>query len=633
MAEENSAQNQIQAQTQPAAGQGGASGTVVVQDSQVGQIGSASAGGQTDQVVGQVGTSGTVVVQPATGQAAAQTAGQTITGGQGGTGVQSFSTGISQINREFQEKSTLKLAESLGLPYINLGKTPLNPDYLKILDIEIARKARLIPFFKVGKQVRVATDTPDNTETKTVLQTLKDSGFELSLTLASTAGIEDAFTIYEQTQKYKKIELVESVEQKSINTYEKEITALKDLADKLDTVTAEEGLNLIDIGAMKTLASDIHYEPSENTVTVRFRIDGVLHKVFEMKFDTFKNISNQLKYESRMQLNVVTVPQDGRYTFNYNEKKVAVRVSSIPTPYGESFVCRYLMSEETNIDFDTLGFQGTNLKKMQDLCKISHGMVLATGPTGSGKTTTLYSVLSKMKTSENKIITLEDPVEYAIEGVTQSQIDEKRGYDFASGLKAMLRQDPNIVMLGEIRDLETAQTAAQAALTGHVLLSTLHTNSAIEAIPRLINMGLPAFMVAPALDTIIAQRLVRKVCVSCGVMEPISDSEKNEFEEVITNLKKINPGVTTEVPEKILKAHGCDKCSQTGYSGRIVLAEIITINAEIKDLILNNASVVDIIAAARKQGMITMREDGFIKVAQGLTTIEEVYRVTNVAGV
>ncbi len=620
MAEENSGQNQVQT---------GGTAQAVAQTAATGQGGTAQAVAQT-AATGQGGTAQAVAADQ--GAATQVVAADQVSMTNSANGAQTFSSGITQINREFQEKSTLKLAESLGLPYINLGKTPLNPDYLKILDIETAKKARLIPFFKIGKQVRIATDTPDNADTKNILESLKNNGFEIILTLASTAGIEDAFQIYEQTQKYKKIELVESVEEKSIHTYEKEITALKDLADKLDTVTADQGLNLIDIGGMKTHASDIHYEPSENTVTVRFRIDGVLHKVFEMKFDTYKNISNQLKYESRMQLNVATIPQDGRYTFNYNEKKVAVRVSSIPTPYGESFVCRYLFSDETNIDFEALGFQGANLKRMQDLCKISHGMVLATGPTGSGKTTTLYSILSKMKTAENKIITLEDPVEYAIEGVTQSQIDEKHGYDFAGGLKAMLRQDPNIVMLGEIRDLETAQTAAQAALTGHVLLSTLHTNSAIEAIPRLINMGLPAFMVASALDTIIAQRLVRKVCSACSTLEPISDSEKSEFVEVMKNLQSINPGVVVAIPEKTVKVHGCDKCSQTGYFGRVVLAEIITINVEIKNLILNNASVVDIIATARKQGMTTMREDGFIKVAQGLTTLEEVYRVTNVAG-
>lgn len=542
------------------------------------------------------------------------------------------SFGVEKVNREFQEKSTLKKAKDLGLPYVNIGKTPINPDFLKLIDFEVATKAKVIPFFRVGKKLRLAVVDPSNEDTKKAIAELQNKGFEVNISLCSEAGILDALKIYEKQQKYKKIEIVENVEEKSIGTYEKEIASLLDLAKKLDTVTAEEGLNLINLGAIKSKASDIHYEPTENNVSVRFRIDGVLHKAFDMPLDIYARIANQLKYISKLRLNVETVPQDGRYTFMFNEKKVAVRVSSIPTPYGESFVCRYLVSDVKPLTFEELGFSGLALKKLQNACKISHGMILATGPTGSGKTTTLYSILSVMNTPENKVITLEDPVEYNIAGVTQSQIDERGGYDFASGLRSVLRQDPDVVMLGEIRDLETAQTAAQAALTGHVLLSTLHTNSAIESIPRLVNMGLPPFMTAPALDTVIGQRLVRKVCKNCSKLEPITESEKKEFENIMQILSKVNPTSVVEIPTNLPKVVGCEACSNTGYSGRIVLAEVITVNQEIKDLILNNASMVEMIAAARKEGIITMREDGFLKVAAGFTTLEEVYRVTNVLG-
>ncbi len=537
---------------------------------------------------------------------------------------------MSNINREFQEKSVLKQAESLNLPYVNIGKTPLNPDFLKLVAIETATKARIIPFFRTGKKVRVAVQDINNPDTKAVIKDLEDKGYEININLASATGINDALDVYTQTQKYKKLEITETVEEKSIKTYEKEIAGLKELSSRLDIVTAEEGLNLLDVGAIKTGASDVHYEPSEKTVNVRFRIDGVLHNVFEIKPDTYRRISNQLKYSSHMQLNVTSIPQDGRYDFKFNAERIAVRVSSIPTPYAESFVCRYLPSEEITLSFEDLGFQGLALTKLHKVCDISHGMVLVTGPTGSGKTTTLYSVLAKMNTPETKIITLEDPVEYNLHGITQSQIDEKRGYDFGKGLRAILRQDPDIVMLGEIRDLETAQTAAQAALTGHVVLSTLHTNSAIETIPRLVNMGLPPFMIGPSVNTIIAQRLVRKVCPKCFTMEPLSDSAKKEFTTIMTNLKAVNAGAAVTPPEKVATAHGCDACSQTGYKGRLVLCEVVTVNNALKDLILNKASLVEMIAAARKDGMTTMKEDGFIKVAQGLTTLEEVYRVTNV---
>ncbi len=526
---------------------------------------------------------------------------------------------LGNINRDFQEKSVLRKAHELKIPYVNIGKTPLNPDFLKILDIETERKARLIPFFKVAKKLRVAVEDPAKTETLQALDLLKEKGFEVSTSLASSAGIDEALAIYEKEEKYKKIELTEKVEESSIKTYEKEIGVLKDLTTELEKVTAEEGLNMLNIGAMKTGASDAHYEPEEDTVVVRFRIDGILHKVFEINKEIYKNLARQIKYKGKLSLNVTTIPQDGRYDFSYNDRKVDVRVSSIPTPYGEGFVCRYLRSGGLSVSLAELGFQDLGLKKLQNAASISHGMILTTGPTGSGKTTTLYALLNLLNTSENKIITLEDPVEYHLKGVSQSQIDEKHGYTFANGLRSILRQDPDVVMIGEIRDLETAETAASAALTGHILLSTLHTNSAIESIPRLINMGLPPFMIAPALYTIIGQRLVRKVCDKCVTLEPPSASELKEFSDV--NIK---------APEKVPHAHGCPECSQTGYKGRMVIAEVITINEEMKNLILNNASLADLILAARKEGFTTMREDGLNKIAQGLTTMEEVYRTTNI---
>jgi len=540
------------------------------------------------------------------------------------------STAVSQVNREFQEKSTLKRAGDLGLPYINIAKTPLNADFLKLVDYKDAQKARLIPFFKVGKKTRIAVEEPENPETKSTIEALQKQGYEINVNLASSAGIDDALKFYKSTQKYKKIEIVEEVEEGAIKTYEKEITQLKDLPKKLSEVTAEEGLNLLNVAAMKTHASDVHYEPEEKHVVVRFRIDGVLHEVFTIDASVYSKIAEQIKYQSKMKLNVVSIPQDGRYVFVFNKNKTAVRVASIPTPYGESFVCRYLPSGRKALTLEELGFQGLALKKLQKASTISQGMVLVTGPTGSGKSTTLYSILGVMNTPENKIITLEDPVEYYMNGVTQSQVDESRDYNFATGLRSILRHDPDVVMIGEIRDLETAETAAQASLTGHILLSTLHTNSALEAIPRLVNMGLPSFMVAPALNTVVAQRLVRKVCPKCVTSEPISESEKKEFLEVFENLKKVNSGIEAQVPDKIAKIHGCDACSNTGYLGRLVIAEVVTITSKMKQLILDNASSVDLIAAARKDGIITLREDGFLKASQGLTTLEEVHRATSV---
>jgi type IV pilus assembly protein PilB len=538
---------------------------------------------------------------------------------------------LQGINREFEEKDALKRAKDSNLSYVNIGKTPINPDYLKILSMEDSESARAITFFKVGDKLRVAVVDPDDEKTKKVLDDLRVQGYNLNVNLASNSGILEVVRKYKSDKRYKKKKIVETVEEKSIKTYEKEISKLKELEKKIPTVTAEEAINLINIGAMKTKASDVHYEPTEKAAIVRLRIDGVLYKVFEIKPKIYKNILSQIKYQTKMKLNISDIPQDGRYNFNYNERKIDVRVSVIPTEGSESIVCRFLDSGKEFTSFQDLGFEKRELKKIEKLLSLTHGMILVTGPTGSGKTTSLYSLLQGFNKPEKKIITLENPIEYHVDGIVQSQINEKGNYNFSSGLRSILRQDPDIVMIGEIRDIETAETCAQAALTGHVVLSTLHTNSAIESIPRLVNMGMEPFVIAPALDTLIAQRLVRRVCKKCAKLEAITDEERKEFEETFEELKKINPKKVPSTPEKTYHAVGCDECSQTGYIGRMVIAEIVTVDEEIEELILKRASVPKLLEAARKQGFTTMKEDGFAKAAEGHTTIEEIHRVIRVS--
>lgn len=538
---------------------------------------------------------------------------------------------LEGINREFEEKDTLKRAGELNISYVNIGKTPINPDYLKLIPFETSEKAKVISFFKLGDKLRVAVVDPDNEETKKVLEDLKTQGYKLNINLASASGVTEVLNKYHLTLIYKEKQIVENVEEKLLKTYEKEIAELKELEQKIPEVTAEQAVNLINIGAMKTKASDAHYEPEENAIRVRFRIDGVLYKVFEIKPKIYQNILNQIKYQTKMKMNIKDVPQDGRYDFNYNERKIDVRVSVIPTEDSESIVCRFLDSGKKFTSFEELGFDTEHLKKLKSLLEISHGMILITGPTGSGKTTTLYSLLHGMNTPDKKIITLENPIEYHVEGIVQSQINERGDYDFAKGLRSILRQDPDVVMVGEIRDLETANTCAQAALTGHVLLATLHTNSALESVPRLINMGMEPFFIAPALDTLIAQRLVRKICTKCGKLEPITEDEKQKFEEAFADLKKVNPSLVPPLPEKVYHAVGCDACSQTGYLGRLVIAEMATVTDTMEELILSRAPMHKLMEEARKQGFITMKEDGFRKAALGLTTIEEVYTTIKVS--
>ena len=538
---------------------------------------------------------------------------------------------LGQINRDFKEKEAVEKAKTLGISYINIALTPINPDLLRLIPPEIAKTALILPFYKIGKKLRIAVADPSNAETKKVIDQLKSVGYAININISTDDGLLEAMKLYESEQYKVKKEVSTTLDEEKIKAYEEEIKQLTDLAEKIKTINSEEAIYLINVGALKTNASDIHYEPEENFVRLRFRIDGLLHEIFRIEKSTWTNLNTQIKYQCKMKLNINNEAQDGRYSFNVNDRKVDVRVSCLPTEYGETFVCRLLDSKRSIVEFEDMGYTGTNLNHVKSLLKLKHGMVLVTGPTGSGKTTTLYTLLEKFNKPESKIITLEDPIEYHLEGISQSQINEKRGYDFASGLRAILRQDPDVVMLGEIRDLETAETAAQAALTGHVVLSTLHTNSAIETIPRLVNIGLPPFMIAPALDTIIAQRLVRRFCPKCTELKPIEKSTLDELTKTLDFIKKIQPTTELAIPDMLPVPVGCDICSHTGYKGRISVVEVLEVDSEMRDLILNKASSIKLIEAARRKGMLTMREDGVLKVIQGLTSLQEVHRVTAIA--
>lgn len=536
--------------------------------------------------------------------------------------------GLGQINRDLEEKAAREHAQDLKLPYVDVDMFPINPDVLHLVKEEDARKACAMPFFKSGKKVRIAVTDPAKPETQEMLKNLESMGYELQIHLASNVSLNEAFRHYSSAQYKLKTEAKNIVEEKEIK-YEKELENLALLKDKIAALPSEEALNTLHVSAIKAGASDIHYQPEENECVIRFRIDGVLHNVFSVGKDVYANLANQLKYKAGMKLNITTVPQDGRFRFIVNERKIDVRVSSIPTEYGESFVCRILDSGKHFGNFDELGFTGKSLEILKKSCELAQGMVLVTGPTSSGKTTTLYVLLNKFNQPEVKIITLEDPIEYHLQGITQSQINEKRGYNFADGLRSILRQDPDVVMIGEIRDLETAEACAQAALTGHVVLSTLHTNSAVETIPRLITIGLPPFMVAPSLSVVIAQRLVRRICDACKKERPVTPKEKEIFEKTLQEIKSIDPSVNISVPAAVKVQQGCEACSVTGFRGQMIISEVLHVDSEIKDAILANKSANDIFVIARKRGMLTMHEDGILKVIAGHTTLDELHRVIN----
>lgn len=536
---------------------------------------------------------------------------------------------LSRINRDLEEKASAQRAKDLNVPYIDVAVFPINPDILHILPLEDAKQGMVMPFFKAGKKLRVAVVDPDKPETREVIKQLETNGYLIQINLASSPSIEEAWKFYASDQYKLKTEIKNIVGEEEIH-YEKELENLEKLKDELATLPAEDGLNALHVSAIKAGASDIHYQPEEKTCALRFRIDGVLHTAFEISKEVYARLANQLKYKAGMKLNITSVPQDGRFRFIVNERKIDVRVASLPTEFGEAFVCRILDSGKHFAGFEELGFTGQSLEALNNAKGLTQGMVLVTGPTSSGKTTTLYVLLSRFNRPELKIITLEDPVEYHLPGITQSQVNEKRGYTFAQGLRSILRQDPDIVMIGEIRDLATAEVSAQAALTGHVLLSTLHTNSAVSTIPRLITIGVPPFTIAPAISVVVAQRLVRRLCV-CSKERAMTDEERALFEKTVSALQGVSGDSFTlpSLPQMVKKVGGCELCNLTGFRGQMVISEVLSVDDEIRDAILHNKSSGEIFTIARKKGMMTMAEDAVLKVIAGQTELSEVHRVIN----
>lgn len=400
------------------------------------------------------------------------------------------------------------------------------------------------------------------------------------------------------------------------------------MENRLKGVSVTDVVTMIVAAALQSKSSDIHIEAEEKATLIRFRIDGILHIVSTLPKDYFPKMVSRVKLISGLKINVTDVPQDGRFTIYLAQDKVDVRVSTIPTAYGESIVMRLLRSAVTGLAFEDLGVRGKAYEDLKREVERPNGMIITTGPTGSGKTTTLYAILNKLNDPETKIITLEDPIEYRMKGIAQSQIDISRDYTFAKGLRSILRQDPDIVMVGEIRDLETAEIAIQAALTGHLVISTIHTNSASGTIPRFLAMGAKGFLLAPALNAMIGQRLVRRIHPDCK--EEIN-LEPDVLERVKKNLSEIpeNSGYKVDLNNlHFYRGRGCDKCFGLGYKGRIGIYEIMTMNKEIEAVILSGkVSEYIIQEIAVKNGMITMVQDGLLKALDEITTVEEVFSV------
>ncbi|MFH0776029.1 MAG: ATPase, T2SS/T4P/T4SS family [Patescibacteria group bacterium] len=537
---------------------------------------------------------------------------------------------LNEINRGFAEEKARTRAKTSRLTYVDIADTPINADLLSKINAGEATAALALPFFQIGKKIRIALVDPEKSETKKYLEKFRKDGFQVFPAIASQEGLLVKIGEIRVLQPRRPEEFRNENAEADLQNYEEELKNLERLTKEAATISAKESLNRIFVGALRTGASDIHFQPNERKIDLRFRIDGILQKVLEFDRPLGDEIVNQLKYEAKLRLNVASMPQDGRTSFLAEDRKIDVRVATLPTEFGESIVCRLLDSGKKIITLEKLGFDNTALANLKTALGLREGMLLVTGPTGSGKTTTLYTLLASLNNSERKIVTLENPIEYHLANVVQSQINENENYGFADGLKALLRQDPNVLMVGEIRDEDTAETAAQAAMTGHIVLSTVHANSAIETIPRLLDLGVKPFVLAASLQIVVAQRLVRRPCEKCAKQTPLDQKMLARLSKYFAEIKRVNPqAAVSRLPEFLWQPVGCPACGQTGYRGQIAIAESFLVDEKIRELIARKAPADEIGKVARnKQGMLSFAEDGLIKVAAGLTTLAELARVT-----
>jgi len=511
------------------------------------------------------------------------------------------------------------------VPFINLKDQIIRKDILFNIPEPIATTHQVVSFAADDKEIKIATLDPENIEIFEFIR--KKTNLKPIIYLTTPESLNETIKQYHKSLKAEFKDLADE----NIDTGDDN---LKKLAENLPIVRIVD--TLLEYAIFEG-ASDIHIEPEEKDIIARYRVDGILRTVMTLPKNVQPGIIARIKILANLKVDEHRLPQDGRFKINAKEYKVAFRVSIIPTFDGEKIVMRLLNEKAQILTLEQLGFQPSALDTIKRNISKPHGMILVTGPTGSGKTTTLYTVLNILNTPEVNIMTIEDPIEYRMPRVNQSQVNPKIGYTFAAGLRAFLRQDPNIIMVGEIRDQETAEIAIHAAMTGHLVLSTLHTNDAVTTLPRLSDMGVPAFLVATTTHMIVAQRLVRKICPNCIQSYKL---DKQTIAELKQQLDLENIMKTLEEKKIIINAKqgieallfyrgkGCKQCSNSGYRGRLGIYEVLEVTEEMSELILRKVSPTELKKQAEKQKMLTIVEDGFIKAKNGITTIEEIMRVT-----
>jgi len=548
---------------------------------------------------------------------------------------------LVKLNFVKDEEITALLSKQYGVPSINLSQFEIDPVVIKLIPAETAQKYQIIPLSRAGATLTIAMTDPTNVFAMDDIKFM--TGYNVEPVVASETAVTESITRYYALGKAatatigggtgggsSALELAtKSIEEMAIGGTD-DVEVLTDLeeisAESLEKQGGEAPIiklvNVVLMSAIQKGASDIHIEPYEKEFRVRYRIDGILYNIMSPPMKMRDAITSRIKIMAKLDIAEKRLPQDGRikirFADNGHSKDIDFRVSCLPTLFGEKIVMRLLDKDKLMLDMTKLGFEPESLAKFEAAINKPWGMVLVTGPTGSGKTNTLYSSIARINTSETNIMTAEDPVEFNLPGINQVQVRENIGLNFAAALRSFLRQDPNIILVGEIRDFETAEIAVKAALTGHLVLSTLHTNDAPSTINRLMNMGIEPFLVASSVNLICAQRLVRKICTNCKAEHPIAPQAL------------LQAGFSAEMAKDVvpMKGKGCEKCNNSGYKGRVGLYEVMDITDELRELVLVGASGLELRRKAIEEGMLTLRQSGLRKVKDGLTTIEEVARET-----
>lgn len=513
------------------------------------------------------------------------------------------------------------LSNKLNVPRIELNNYLIDQKIIELVPESLARKYELIPVLKIGNRLTCAMIDPWNVFALDEIRSR--TGLIIEPAVSTEGEIKKALNEYYGT-KGSMEDLIKSIDEEKLGAGKEKDIDVKKLQGIVEEPVVIKLVNMIIMKAIEEHASDIHIEPEEEALNMRFRVDGMLHEVSAPPKHLQSAIISRIKIMAELDIAERRIPQDGRFTIKISGRQIDVRVSCIPTIYGENVVLRLLDSSSAVMSLEDLGFSKEALSEFDKLISRPHGIILVTGPTGSGKTTTLYAALNKINTVEKNIITIEDPVEYKLEGIRQIQINPKVDLTFATGLRSILRQDPNIIMVGEMRDRETAEIAVQAALTGHLVFSTLHTNDAPGAVTRMIDMGVEPFLVSSSVIGILAQRLVRTICSDCKEKYTPTDEELKDI-GLLNDIRTTKDEKRTTI---FYRGKGCPKCMSTGYKGRIGIYELLVPDEKIRNSIMAKASTDEIRRLARNAGMTSMKEDGIQKIKAGATTVEEVLRVT-----